>query len=237
MTNKFDIDKYINEYKESLPPVHHTEAEDRTLMNSILSEASTETSAREKITSENRFSRIVNYIKYLTQKNGYRYSFGVAAILVGVGIFLFYNYKTGIVVVPSHQVADKQPLEKTEPEPQKSDDKPAIETTLLASIDCNSYRRSGGSPIDKKVIFGIIGKQLQKYNIEFQTDTNLITQALKTDSGSVILIFTYDQPKKSVEISSVSQKPEITISKHININMLIKDIKTTLQHKVRMLYE
>ncbi len=217
MTNKFDIDKYINDYKESLPPVHHTEAEDRTLMNSILSKASTETSAKEKVTSENSISKFIDFIKLFIHNDRYRYSFGFAAILVGVGVLLLYNYKKSNVVTPSHHVTDKQPLEK--PEPQQLNEKHTSETTLLASIDCDSYRRSGGSPIDKKVIFGIIGKQLQKHNIEFQTDTNLITQTLNTDSGSVILIFTYDQPKKSVEISSVSQKPEITNSKHININM------------------
>ncbi len=93
MTNKFDIDKYINDYKESLPPVHHTEAEDSTLMNSILSKASTETSAKEKVTSENSISKFIDFIKLFIHNDRYRYSFGFAAILVGVGVLLLYNYK------------------------------------------------------------------------------------------------------------------------------------------------
>ena len=155
MKNKLNIDKYLNDYKESLPNVYHTEVEDITLVNSILSKANKSTSSNVKITSEHRIGNVLEFIRNLVKKDAFRYSFGFAAILVGVGICLLYNYKASKVVTPTHPFVNKQPLEKTEHESEKLNEK-TIKTTLLASIDCDTYRRGGESPIDKKVIFGII---------------------------------------------------------------------------------
>ena len=62
MKNNIDIDKYMKDYNESLPPVSHTKEEENLLFNSILMKSQLEKSAGHKTHSHTKYSIFFNYI-------------------------------------------------------------------------------------------------------------------------------------------------------------------------------
>jgi hypothetical protein len=239
MDNNLDIDKILNDYKESLPPIHHTVEEENNLLNSIVSKANPHGSTKQKPQSKFKFSGIVDSIKNVIPKPTYGYSIGFAMLcMVSVGVCIYYYTFSRKNNQSLSQTLDRTPIQNNDQsESSKITATHRIDTTLFASIDCDSYSRGSENALDKNAIFGIIGKQLKKNNIQYQSNSTLITQKMSTDSGSIILMFSYSQSQKSVTVSAINQTPDDEKYISVNISRLVKEIKTILQHKVRMLYE
>jgi len=226
-----EIDKLLNDYKESLPPINHTKDEEDSIMNTILLKAKNRSTATQQKQSNYKFSGILEIIRNVLRNNSFRYSFGFAMLFVIVGIFFFYKYSAQN---EDHLLTKKQIIQKQSPLFNKNQ---TIDTTLLASIDVDSDSRGSKISIDKKTVFEIIGKLLQKNHIPYVANTSLITQKIISDSGSIVLTFTYNQSSQRINIAAITQKPDIEKGVPVNVDALVKEIKTTLQHKVRMLHE
>ena len=237
MENNHDIDKLINDYKKSLPNINHTKDEEDLLFKSILFRTENLNLSKQKKQPYKKNITLLSYIKNLLDMNAVRYSIGFAGILMVIGGYFLYisNIKESNEQITS--IGNQKPHQNAAEQTQPLKESSKIDTTLLASIDFDSYKRSAGTSIDKKTVFGIIGKQLQKNNIQYLTNSALTTQTINTDSGIVKLVFSYNQSIGKVSISVVSLKSDNEKNASVNISPLIQEIKNTLKVKVRMLYE
>lgn len=237
MKNKLDIDKYMQEYKESLPPVSHTKDEENALFNSIIMKTEAAKLSDRKIYTKSKYGFLLDFMNTLFQKNSFRYSVGFAVLCMIVGVWVISIDTPKNQYISSNTTNNKKILESNTPESKTNEVESKIDARTIASIDIDSYSRGGENIVDKKTTFGIIGKQLSASNIKYNVDKVLTTQKINTDSGSIVLQFKYQQSSKSVKVIGITQSPDTSKNISIDVKSLVKKIKTDVEDKAQNLRE
>jgi len=229
-----DIDGIIKDYTNSLPPVHHTEEEDTIMLNSILSRVEDISSKKRKEVS--RFNSMIYYMKNFLRTNTSRYALAIVIVCIAIGIISYSEYVSEMNPSESYRVVKEQENNNNISAPKINSHR-NTDTMLLASIDFDSGNRGGENTVNKETMFEIITTLLKTKNIKSYTNNVLITETIRDDTTSLILMFRYNLSSHNVTVLSVPNQSPIHGNAKANIANLLKEIEYDLQTKIRMLNE